>query len=224
MTRRATVLASCLIAAFAALAVISALASAAMTLPEFSGTAATAGTGSGGAGKLTISGGASLIGTSAQGTYAFEPGSRRLGTFNIDFLGVTQGGEECHSLGDTSGVVLVTGSWHLVLWLTGANDKHLILALLHELHIECPKSAVKLLLVLGQVLGSIAALNGSEKEFGVTLKDNGTNQEFTLYENDAGTGIDVTLETSQEGGKQKPSFEEAEHNLLTFNGSTKIEN
>jgi hypothetical protein len=224
MTRKVTVLTSCLIATFAALAVISALASASMTLPEFSGTAATEGKGSGGAGKMTISGGASLIGTSGTGTYALEPGSRRSGTFTADINGVTQGGEECRSLGDTGGIILVTGSWHLVLWLTGASDKHLILASGHELHIECPKSAVKLLLVSGQGLGSIAALSGSKTEFGVTVKDNGTNQEFTLYENDAGTGIDVTLETSQEGGKQKPSFLEAEHNLLTVNGNTEIIN
>jgi hypothetical protein len=223
MTRRATVLASCLIAAFAALAVISAIASAAMTLPEFSGPG-TVGTGSGGAGALTISGGASLRGTSATGSYAFEPGNKRLGTFTVDFIGVTQGGEECHSLGDTGTTVLVTGSWHLVLWLTGASDKHLVLALLHELHIECPKSAVKLLLVLGQVLGSIGAIGTNEKEFGLTLQDNGVAQEFTLYENDSGTGIDVTLETSQEGGKQKPSFEEQREGKITFNETTKIIN
>jgi hypothetical protein len=223
MTRRATVLASCLIAVFAVSAVISALASASMTLPTFSGTAATSGTGTGGKGALTVSGGASIKCESASASYTLA--TRNSGPVTIDFATCTQGGEECHSLGDTGGVILVTGTWHLVLDVKSSVDGHYALGELSSLHVECPKSAVKLLLVAGTLLGSTSAHAGSEKVYGLTVKDNGgTAQEFSEYENNAGTAVKTGLTTQQEGGKAKESFEEATENTLTFNGSTKIEN
>jgi hypothetical protein len=225
MKSRAVTLASCVIAALAVFVVISALASAAMTLPSFSGTGAIKATSSSGSGTLKIAGGASILCENATGEFALESGSRKLGTFSVDFNTCTQGGQQCRSLGDALATILVTGSWHLVLDIQNGTDGHYILILLHELHIECPGAAIKLLLVLGDLMGSIAGQAGNEKEFGVTIKDGGgVAQEFSEFENDAGTGVDTGLDTSQEGGKQKTSFEESEENLLTFNNNTKIEN
>jgi hypothetical protein len=194
-----------------------------MTLPEFSGTAATEGKLAGGKGVVTIEGGASIKCESITGKFTFESGSRRSGPVTLDINECTEGGEQCRSLGDVLGVTLITGTWHLVLMTRASVDGHYVLVSLNELHIECPGGAIKLILVTGSILGSTAAEAGSETEFGLTVKDNRKAQEFTEYENDAGTAVKASLAASQEGGKSKAAFEESEDNLLTFNGSTKID-
>jgi hypothetical protein len=228
MTRKIKVLVGCLIVAIAATAAISAIASAAMTLPIFSLTDPKA-TGESGKGTLSIEGGASIrCETSGSDELTFETGKRNLGPGTIIFKSCTQGGEECHSLGGTGGTIETTGSWHLVLnGKTEATDIHLFLFLLTLLHIECPKAAVKLLIVLGNVAGKIVQKAGSKTQFVLevgTVNKEGKVQNFSEYENDAGTGIKTTLQVLQEGGT-KPKFagEESESNILTFTEVTSIE-
>jgi hypothetical protein len=227
MTQRKRVLvAVCLIAGFAATAVISAIASAEMVLPVFSGTDTSA-TGSSGTVVLTIAGGASFRCTSSgSDKLTFETGKRNLGPGTIIFSGCTQGGEECQSLGATGGTIETTGSWHLVLnGGSGAADIHLFLFLLHLLHVECPKAAVKLLLLLGDVAGKIEASGPELFALSVgTLNGAGKVQNFSEFENDAGTGIKTTLETIQEGtGKAKRTFLGVESFDVHFELTTSIE-
>jgi hypothetical protein len=223
MPHRATVLVTCLIAVFAIIAATAALASAVMALPTFSGTAATQSNETGGKHTATVAGGASIKCESE--TALSTLATRNSGPFTLDCNTTTQGGEECHSLGDSAGVILISGTWHLVLDVRSSVDGHYLLLELSELHVECPKSAVKLLLFSGALLASIAAHAGSETVYGETSKDGGgVAQEFSEYENDTGTGVKVALKAQQEGGKAKETFVELENVQVTFNASTKIEN
>jgi hypothetical protein len=223
MSRKVTMLALCLVAAFAVSGVVSALASAAMELPKFTGTA-TSGTGTNGAGKLSVEGGASITCTSSSDTLAVGS-SRNEGTGTLDFSGCAQGGEACNSLADPAGTILSTGEWHLVLFTKSSVDGHYFLFVLPtaQLHIECAKSAVKLLLIAGNVLGSITQKSGSTTAFTVKVSSTEKAQEFSEYENNGGTAVKASLKTSQEGGKAKASFENAEEGVLTFGSATAIE-
>jgi hypothetical protein len=227
MTQKTKVLVAGVIVAIAAISLISAVASAEMVLPVFSGTD-TSFTGSSGALIFTIAGGASFRCTSSgSDKLTFEMGKRNLGPGTIICSGGTEGGEECRSLGGTLGTIEVTGSWHLVLnGGSGAGDIHLFLFLLTLLHIECPKSAVKLLLVLGNFAGKIVQNAGSTTLFTIsvgTLNGAGAIQNFSEFENDAGTGIKTTLETIQEGGKAKKTVLEISSFDLNFELTTSIE-
>jgi hypothetical protein len=63
-------------------------------------------------------------------------------------------------------------------------DMHYLLFVLPPpgLHIECPKSAVKLMLISGEVLGLIVQKAGSKTAFEVNLSSTETAQEYTEYE------------------------------------------
>jgi hypothetical protein len=225
MTRKVTVLAMCLMAAFAVSAVVSAISSASMVLPAFTGTATT-GTGSSGEGALTIEGGATIKCKSSGSDSLTVESNRHLGAGTITFSTCTQGGEPCRSLGDASGTILTTGTWHLVLATRSSLDVHLFLFLLTELHIECPGAAVKLLLVTGTVAGLLTQKTGSKTAFELsigTVGGAGKVQEFSEYENEAGTGVKTALSVKQEGGAAKKAFEESKTNELVFPSETGIE-
>jgi hypothetical protein len=222
MTRKAMTLAA-FVTVFAISVTISALASASMTLPSFSGTAATEGKISAGKTVLSLPG-EMFSCESASGATTFEGASRRSGPFSLDIIGCKQSGEECRSLGDALGTFLITGTWHLVLFVKSSLDGHYLLLSPRELHTECPHTFVKLVLFAGSVLGSTATHAGSTTEFGLTIRAPGGGQEFTEYENEAGTAVTATLLSSPEGGKFKAAGLETEDMLLKFNGATGIEN
>jgi hypothetical protein len=225
MSRRIALLAPCFVAVLAASAVVAAISSATMVLPVFSGTA-TSGTGSSGTAKLTVKGGASFTCTASSDSLTFKSGSRDLGPGSLSFSVCTQGGEECHSLGGSGTTISVTGEWHLVLFVKGGVDGHYFLFLLPSfgLHWECPAAAVKLLVLTGDVLGSITQKSGSTTEFTVKISSTATAQEFSEFENEAGTAVKAKLETVQEGsGAAKESFENMEAGVLKFGSATAIE-
>jgi hypothetical protein len=223
MTRRVTVLVACLVAAFAVSAVVAAVSSATMVLPLFTGTA-TAGTGTSTTAKLTVKGGASITCTSSSDSLTVGS-PRNTGTGSLEFKSCTQGGEACHSLAGSGEIIKATGEWHLVLFTKSSTDGHYFEFSLPSfgIHIECPSATVKLLLVTGNVLGSIAQKSGSTNEFTVKVSSTATAQEFSEYENEAGTAVKVSLATSQEGGATKESFENAEMGTLKFSTTTAIE-
>jgi hypothetical protein len=227
MTRKVTVLATCLVAAFAISAVIAAVSSASMTLPVFSGTAAEA-TGSSAAGTLSVEGSAAIkCSSSGSDKLTFESGSRHLGPGSITFSGCKEGGEPCFSLGGSGETITTTGTWHLVLRTVSSVDSHLFLFLVSEIHIECPKGAIKLFLISGDVAGLVSQKTGSTTAFGLTVKTvsgEGKVQEYSEFENEAGTGVKTELGVKEEGGaKAKKGFEESAENVLTFTGTTSIE-
>jgi hypothetical protein len=229
MTRKVTVLATCIVAAFAISAVIAAISSASMVLPVFSGTATEA-SGTSGAGALSVEGGATIKCASSGGdTLVFESGSRHLGSGSIKFGTCTEAGEKCFSLGGTeaSEEIVTTGTWHLTLRTVSGTDSHLFLFLVSAIHIECPKAAVKLFLISGDVAGLISQKTGSTTAFGLTVATvggSGKVQEYSEFENEAGTGVKTALAVGQEGSsKTKAGFEESKENVLTFTGTTAIE-
>ena len=190
------------------------LASGAMVLPGF--LAAETATFASGKGVLSIEGGAAMRCEKDLGHATFNAGSTNLGPFTLDFEGCTQGGEPCMSLGDLSLTILVSGEWHLVL-LEGTPMKWFILFLPKETHIECPKAAIKLLLVKGSILGLLEKKSGEKsKKFNIKLEQTNGVQSEKFYENNAGGKIESTLATSQEGGKAKKSALESEGDAFEF--------
>jgi hypothetical protein len=222
MKRRSIILMAC--AGLAVFAVVSEVASAAMTLPTFSGSA-TAVMGSGGMTKLTVLGGATIkcSKVTASGTLT----TRNEGTGTVTYSECGQGGEPCNGLADSSGTVLATGEFALVLGTHAGVDMHYLLfsGASSGLHIECPKAAVKLLLVTGALVGLIAQMTGSTTKFSLKVTaSEAAQQEYSEYENNGGTSVRLSLKTSQEGGKEKISSVNTEENVLEFGSATSIEN
>jgi hypothetical protein len=229
MNRKVTLLAVCLVAVLAIFAVVAAMSSASMILPVFSGMTSEA-TGTSGSGALSVEGGATIkCASSGNNHLVFESGSRHLGSGTINFSTCTEGGEKCFSLGGTeaSQEVVTTGTWHLVLRTVSSADSHLFLFLVSAIHIECPKAAVKLFLISGDVAGLISQKAGSTTAFGVTIATvggAGKVQEYSEFENELGTGVKTALAVGQEGSsKTKAGFEESKENVLTFDSTTSIE-
>ena len=143
------------------LVVTAASASAAMVLPGFLNTERA--TASGGKGRLTVEGGASISCQKGSGSGTFNAGSTNLGQFTLDLFECTEGGEPCVSLGDIGLTILVSGELHLVL-LEGTPMKWFGLLLPKETHTECPKAAVKLLLISGALLGLLRQKAGEKQK------------------------------------------------------------
>jgi hypothetical protein len=225
MKRKTTVILACLMAAFAVSAAGAAISSATMVLPVFSGEAEEA-TGSGSATTLHVEGGASIKCEKISSfKLTFEASSRHLGSISAPFISCAEGGETCSGLGSSDGTIETTGTWHLVLRTVGGVDSHLMLFLIGKIHIECPKGAVKLFLVSGDVAGVISQKTGSSTEFVETMKtvnEEGKAQEFSEFENEAGTGVKTKLEIEQEGGKAKTATL-VNINIFIFPRKTSIE-
>jgi hypothetical protein len=227
MPKIAPALVSSFVVALGVSATVPVTVSASMTLPVFSGFNREA-VGSTGTVSVTAEGGATVDCTKSSTDFQFGAGSRNEGPGTLDFSTCTLGGEPCKSLADASGSLLVTGTWHLVLMTKSGIDGHYFLFVVSpaKLHVECPFSAVKLLLFEGAFLGLIAQRPKSTTAFDVTVKTingQGTRQEFTEYENDAGTGVGVRVKVSQEGGALKEIRLEFDSDELEFESATSIE-
>jgi hypothetical protein len=202
------------------------VASAAMVLPEFKD--AENSTSSMGQGTMTVEGGAAIKCEKAEGRQNFKTGSKDLGTYTITWHGCTQGGESCEGLGGTAAAVEMTGEWHLVLEEKSGTHLWLILFLLPptDPHVECPKSAVKLFLLLGVLLGLIEPGAGSSaKEFKVIIEAPSGMQREKTFENNEGKALETqVLLVSQEGGKEKKVGAEAREVTLKFPATNEIKN
>lgn len=198
-------------------AITAASASAEVTLPQFS--VAAAALGSGGKSTLTTVGGKTV--TSTNLTVTTSPENTRLGTFTIDFFGVTDPGitgSTCNSLGDLSnkGLVLVHGTYHVVeVTLT-----HLfLLLLLLPVHYFCLVSGVSVLLLdTGDILLLIEPVGKKVKtteHFTLTVKQSGGKQEFKEYETDSGGKATTLLLTAEGTGSGEESGQETENGQLT---------
>jgi hypothetical protein len=178
-----------------------------MTLPTFSVQQTT--TSSSGIGTLTSSG--LTIECKTETDEALMESNKNLGTFTIDFktCKTSLTTEPCHSLGSgTNNLILVGGSWHLVLETLSGADMHYILFLLNPLHIEC---GTVLISVRGSVLGLIVQKGTApSKEYTLNVKATGTTQEYTSFENNNGTLVAAGLEAESGGLGFKKSAENSE--------------
>ena len=125
-----------------------------------------------------------------------------LGTFSSTFLKVKRSAtEECHSVGDGAGVVLVAGEFHIVLGPGGTKKLLYILFLVSNLEIICAALSIE---VRGSVLGTFA-LNGEvETEQYETargkLEGEKGKQKFSEYFNTGGTIVKAKLESEAGAG------------------------
>jgi hypothetical protein len=144
------------------------------------------------------------------------------GSFTLDFEGCTAVGEECHSLGDKPGIILMGGTWHLVLDTLAGVDSRLILFEPKELHSEC-KLLTSLVLLKGNFLGKIEGVRGIQFTIG-TFATSATGQEFKEYENNSGTSVKTQLLSNTNGGTFAESGLDLGTDRLTLEKETEIVN
>src|SRR4029077_2097497 len=152
------------------------------------------------------------------------PKNKQDGTYSVDFEGCTGPfGESCESLGDSVGVILTTGEYHLVRLKAKEAG---IWFLTNETHIDCLQKAELLVLVKGDFLGKITPVLTKTTAFEVEVKKaSATTQAITEYENDAGTKVKAGgLLTSVDGKAFNKSSEESKENKLTLEKEGEIIN
>lgn len=200
-----------LIAAFA----VSAIASAsAWALPEFLGTLPTTFTGTSGAGEL-VSGGLSIKCKKDTSSGTFE--NSKHGTFSVDFKECTGPlNEACNSLGDASGIILVTGNALSAFDSLSPLGAALILLVEPEVHIICHSIKEELILVKGAVLALVLPINVKTKKFELLVEVEAGKQKETEYWNDSGVKVKLAdpLLSSLNGGVFKESTEESKENKI----------
>jgi len=222
MMHRVKTICLALIAMFALCVVASASASAA-ELPEF--TVETAGTVTNGEVEFTSKGGEIKC---AKSTGSTTEGLTQ-STYTISFktcVELTLGeGSECHSLGDPSGTILTGGTWRLV----GGRGNTSIWAMApSELHIECKnKSGTTMLLMLlqGDVAGSITPRGVRTGRFSIRVSTKGEakiEQEDPGYENDEGKEVGAKLEWSIDSKSLEPVGDNAGEIELATEKETEI--
>ncbi len=192
-----------------------------MVLPSFS--VQTSGTSSSGPGVLF---GATEI-KCRKDRDLFGAVSKSLGTYDINFEECETLGSRCRSLGQVagSGTILTTGEYHLVLETLGGRDLRLIWFLVGTLHIECEILGTTLVVVTGNVLGSIEAQGATRKEFLIHVRATRTAQEITSYENDSGTLVAAAgLLAAVNEGTARASFEEGGPDTMFTERETVLEN
>jgi hypothetical protein len=190
-----------LVAAFAATAV-----SASAALPEF--TVETPATSSQTVTSTFENPGAGLLEgtiTSTSLTSELKPTSKQLGTFHITFkeskCKTALGKGSAESEGDAAGIILVLGVYHIV----NVAAKPYAWLLLEPVHITCLLSLGNVLLVVsGNVLGSLSPVGSKTKSYSLTIKATSGKQEITEFENNEGGKVKAELVTTV-GEKSGPS-------------------
>jgi hypothetical protein len=211
--RRLTLFGLAIVAVLALAAVVASSASA-VELPEF--TVESNSEGTSGTAKLNLTGAAI---TCTSGSSDSTPITKRLGKNTIHFLGCTLKGEECHSLADTAGNILIgtegspvkEGEYHLVRIKSGDAG---VWFLISPVHIECKFEAL-LVVVQGNVLGLITPILSDIRAFEVKVNVVGGKQEIAEFENDGGENVKAKLEGSINGGAFKAATFESANNKFS---------
>jgi len=179
-----------LMSVFALGAIVASMASAAVSvLPE--GKEETW-KGESGAGTLEVLKGASAIECKKDTSEGTFEATKPLGSFHIDFKECSAAGglATCTGLGESTGVILSLGTFHLVFDKlgTGAELGVGILFLVEKVHFEC---AGKLFNVTGEVLCLIKPFNEKVKHFEIVCKKGkeGGDPGETVYWNEEGKEV-----------------------------------
>jgi hypothetical protein len=200
-----------------AAAVMASVSSAAMTLPEFKTKANW--TGSSKAGIL-LSSGVEIKCESGTNSGEMEA-NKHLGTFSILFTKCKSkltSPETCTTSGSASGLIEVTGTWHLVLGQRSGVDKRFILFLVKPFTTECGTVKIE---TKGDVLGEITPVEKATKAYNIAVNAPSGVQEDTSFENDAGETVSAGLLAAAALGFHKATEESAENNITT-NAVTEI--
>jgi hypothetical protein len=152
--------------------------------------------------------------------------SKKLGTLHIMFFGVkcvnpflgTVPGE---SLGDAKEIVLVLGEYHILGLVTGGVKLWL---LINPVHIECLFSPVQLIVVGGNLIGTLTSGGGKTKAFKLTLKGSKGSQEIKEFTNDAGEKVKASLtsEKNENGKKEASSQNESKEVSVETTSETEL--
>jgi hypothetical protein len=193
----------------------------AVELPEF--TVATHAAGTGGTSTLDLE--STQVGCSSSSS-TFGAGKKE-GTFEITFKECKNGGKGCISLGESSGsgLIAVSGTWHLVTTAAGLVGMWFLMAASDStgaLHLEC-ESATGLVLLWGNFLGLIGEFTA--KTFAVFIERETTlKQVEEVFENNSGETIKVTgLKGKLGTGTEKVGTLESVENLLATEKETKLD-
>jgi len=215
------------LALFALAAVFAATAgsASAVTLPEF--TVETPATSSQTVTSTFENPGAGLLEgtiTSTKLTSELTPTSKKEGKFHIHFTeskckSTLDGKGNANSEGDEEGVILVLGTYHIV----GEAAHPLAWLLLEQVHITCHGSIAKvLILVSGNVLGSLSPVGSSTKTYTLTVKTSGEKQEITEFVNNSGEKVKAELTTTVSEKSGPSTQNESEAVTITTEKATEL--
>lgn len=180
-----------------------ATASWAAELPQF--TVETGFTGSTATTTLETAKGTAV--TCKKGTVEGSAATKRSGTFHLAEKECTSSGFACTTAGDSSGVILITGEWHLVGDSADLIGEHLGTIFMLFSPTEFTFSCAELLKVKtkGTFLGAASPVDVETTSYELKLNETKGKEEFTQYENEAGEPVTTQLLASINGG----AFEEA---------------
>jgi hypothetical protein len=229
------------VALLAALALAATMASSAsaLVLPQIEPQQATWTGASEGATKLTSLGGTiTCQKATAEGTEELPTTDKSLGLFHIDFKECKEEKNKvaCNSKGDTSGIILSLGTWHLVYdkfsKVEGGTEAELGVAILFligqggeaDTVFECGFGLVKI-----EVLGQVLCLVLAYKTLAVTHSfhclgegDKATEKTYFNAEDKEGVEGKAQLLCAQNGGKEEECQETALGNV-TYKEAVKID-
>jgi hypothetical protein len=186
-------------------------------LPEFSTETAANGT----SGKNSLD----LEGTDLEcesSTTALGAG-HKLGTFTITFHSCKASSKACTGLGESSGSVGISGTWHLVSSLADRTQYEIwFLIVVPGAHIECESTGIGLVVLLGNLLGSIEATSERTYKVDVTRAST-TKQSIEEFGNNSGETVKASGLKGKFGtGSERIATEELESDLLSMTSLTSI--
>ena len=213
MKRRSEVFALTLVV-LGMLTAVSAATASAVELPEFTVESASTST----SGKSTLSIGNTKI-SCAGSAGSSSPLSKKLSKFSFSLTTCKLGGEQCHSLGDAAGTILVTGEYHLVRGTKA--EEALLWILFVSVHFEC-LFAETLITLRGNLLGALTPINLRSRIFHLVKSLFEGKQAITRFTNNEGAEVEAKLEGSLNGGEFKSATEQSEANSFTTEKETEI--
>lgn len=208
------------LAIFLALAAGDATASWAAELPQF--TVETGFTGSTGATTIETAKGTTV--TCKKATIEGTAATKRSGTFHLAETECKSSGFACTSAGDSSGVILVTGEWHLADDSADVIGERLgatfVLLSPEEFGFTC--AALVKAKMKGTVLAAISPSDVETTAYELQLNETKGKEEFTQYENEAGEAVATKLLASIGGGAFEEAGVHATEAKLTTAKATKL--
>jgi hypothetical protein len=186
-------------------------ASAAAALPEFLGSLPNKFIGTTGEDRLETTSAVLLVCKDA--TIAGEITAGKTGTFDMDPKECrTPLGGNCHTVGDASGVILLSGKVELAYIKKTTKDVGIVFVI-NQVDIVCTGMGSFELLTRGGIVTLITPINTKTKHFTLNIKQAKGKQEYTEYENEAGEIKRTFLEESLGGAFTQEGLEAAESKL-----------
>ncbi|HLM84921.1 MAG TPA: hypothetical protein VK272_01895 [Solirubrobacteraceae bacterium] len=140
--------------------------------------------------------------------------SKDSGTFHLAEKECASSGVKCTGRGDETGVILLSGGWHLV-----PSEGPMVLLSPSELEFSCSVLSAKIKGTILSVVGPVAA---KAKEYDLEYNESAGTQELPEYENDSGTVVSTQLLASIGGGAFEETGVKAEEDKITTTKETEL--